>query len=78
MEQKDKKCQVKKMIRIAAIENSESGSIPEFAKNIGISYGRINRALKTGHVTPELAKELESKCKHGTIKKEVLCPEIFA
>jgi len=78
MAQVSKKDKVKKMIRIAAIENSESGSIPEFAKNIGVSYGRINRALKTGNVTAELAKELESKCKKGTIKKEVLCPEIFA
>lgn len=74
----DKKAAVSKMIRIAAIQHCENGTIPEFAKAIGVSYGRLNRALKTGNVTPELAKELEEKCKPGTIKKEVLCPEIFA
>jgi hypothetical protein len=66
-----------KIVRKAALEFSQTGSIAVLATKAGVPYRTLSNALKTGKFSPSLALKLETVCKVEFIRKEVLCPDVF-
>jgi hypothetical protein len=76
-EEERMKNRIKYLIRYAALQHNDSGSLPALAVAIGYSEESLYQAMRRGSVTPGMACALEAVLGQGIITKEQLCPETF-